>query len=156
MNIAQRILASLYRVFGRPVHTVDVHGDLKSTAQQNMEIPHYHGPGRLNTSSAPQEFYDRLNGVPLLSKEERSGRGIRTFYPDALSVPIVQELKPTQPGPLPGMFETERQWRRKSQPPRPADEETPRIDYGVIFDYANKHRLDYNSLCSMVRRAVGS
>lgn len=58
MNIAQRILASLYRVFGPPVHTFDVHGDLmKSTGQQNLEMPR-------EASTSHQEFYDRIGKWP--------------------------------------------------------------------------------------------
>ena len=85
MNIAQRILASLYRVFGPPVHTFDVHGDLKSTGQKNLEMPR-------DLSSPPQAFYDALAGGPPLSDEEKGGRGIRTFYPELAAAPGINYM----------------------------------------------------------------
>ncbi len=34
--------------------------------------------------------------------------------------------------------------------------DSPTIRYDLLYDYAQKHGLDYNELCSLVRAAIRS
>lgn len=137
MNIAQRILAGLYRVFGPPVRTFDVHGDLrpmkvgKSTGQRNLEMP---------ANSIVQELRP-TQPAPLRPE----GRPISDF-PELIRRPAtVDELIASLPPRAAGYVRAAQEG---------AQERPLRINYMVLQEYAYANDLDYDELCAVVRRAV--